>query len=85
MKAILLLIIVFLVLFLGIVIGAQNNQPVVLNYLLAQAQMSLASVMAIMLLVGVLLSSALYAWLWTKLSWRIAQLKKRQKRQQRHE
>ena len=65
-----------LILLLAILIGAQNDQAVVLNYLVAQSELQLSSLMALMLLIGVLLSLSVFSVYWFRLKWRIARLER---------
>lgn len=70
------LIACMLILLLAILIGAQNDQVLVLNYLIAQSQLQLSTLMAIMLLIGVLLSSIAFSFYWFRLKWRISRLER---------
>ena len=76
MKILLTLIAGILILLLAIVIGAQNDQVLVLNYLIAQTPIQLSTLMAIMLLIGVLLSLSALSFYCFRLKWRISRLER---------
>ncbi len=76
MKGVIGLIGCVLLLVVAIVLGAQNDQQVTVNYLIAQSQLPLSSLMAIVLLMGVILSGVIYLFAYFRLSFRIRQLKK---------
>lgn len=76
MKVLLTLIAFLLILLLAILIGAQNNQVILVNYLIAQSEMELSSLMAITLLVGVVLSLSVFSVFWFRLRWRIRRLER---------
>ena len=71
MKAIISLIIVLFVLTLGFMIGAKNGQIVSFNFLIAQQDMRLSSLMAIMFVVGSLITSIIFLVFYIKARWRL--------------
>lgn len=79
MKVFLAILAFFLVLLLGLLIGAQNEQLVEVNYLLAKSELRLSVLMAILVLSGALLGIMAFSVIWLKLRWKIAQLQRKQK------
>lgn len=72
-----LLLLILLVLSM-IILGAQNSQLITLNYLIAQSEMSLSTLMACMILLGFALGSLFYLLFWAKLRWQLGKLKRLQ-------
>lgn len=82
MKALVIFILLFCLLLLTIALGVQNDQLIDFNYLIAQTSLRLSSLMAVMLLLGVLLSGLVFSLFWLRLRWQISQLKRLQKNRQ---
>lgn len=80
MKAFLTVVLLFLLLVTAILVGAQNDQLVTVNYLVAQSTLKLSVLMALMLLAGVILSFAVFSLFWLRLKLKIGQLERKQKR-----
>lgn len=79
MKRLLLVLLLLFVLIVAILLGAQNNQYIVINYLIAQSEMRVSMVMAVMVLIGVVLSAGIFSLFWLRLKWRIRQLERKLK------
>ena len=79
MKVFFTILMFILVLLTGILIGAQNEQFVEVNYLVAKTEIRLSSLMAILVVTGALLGLAAFSVVWMKLRWKISQLQRRQK------
>ena len=79
MKVFFTIFMFILVLLTGILIGAQNEQFVEVNYLVAKAEIRLSSLMAILVVTGALLGLAMFTVVWMRLRWKISQLQRKQK------
>ena len=79
MKVFFTIFVFILVLLVGILIGAQNEQFVQVNYLVAKSEVRLSTLMAILVLSGVALGLGAFSIIWMKLRWKINQLQRKQK------
>lgn len=79
MKRFLTLVVFVCVLLLAILVGAQNDQLVVVNYLIAQSELRLSVLMAVMFLLGVVISLCIISVFWLRLKWKLRQLERKQK------
>jgi uncharacterized membrane protein YciS (DUF1049 family) len=64
----------FFILMLSIIVGTQNDQVVVFNYLLAQVEIRLSALLACALLSGVAIASLGYCFIWLNMRWKLARL-----------
>lgn len=71
-------ILMLLILVFAIVVGSQNDQLVTVNYLIAQTEMRLSTLMSIMLALGVLFTLLLVSLHVMRLKWRLNRLQKQQ-------
>lgn len=79
MKAFLSVVLLILLLIVTILVGAQNDQLITVNYLIAQSTLRLSVLMAVMFLLGVIISAAMFFLFWLRLTLRIQNLERRQK------
>lgn len=79
MKAFLSVVLLILLLIVTILVGAQNDQLITVNYLIAQSTLRLSVLMAVMFLLGVIISAAMFSLFWLRLTLRIQNLERRQK------
>ena len=77
MKAFLSVVLLLAVLLIAILLGAQNDQIISVNYLIAQTELRLSVLMAIMLVIGIGLSWIIFSLVWAKMKWRIRQLERK--------
>ena len=82
MKALLSWVMVIFILVLAIVVGAQNDQWVSLNYLIAATEMHLSTVIAISMLLGIIITLLLVLSLVVKLRWQNKRLQRALKKLQ---
>ncbi|MDN4503357.1 lipopolysaccharide assembly protein LapA domain-containing protein [Alteromonadaceae bacterium BrNp21-10] len=76
LKAFFSWLVIIFILVLAIVIGAQNDQWVTVNYLIAATQMHLSAVIAIAMLLGIIITLLLFSTLIIKLRWQNKRLQK---------
>ena len=69
MRLFLTFLCLLLILIVSILVGAQNDQIIEVNYLLAKASMPLSLLMAIMLLLGIGISALGFIFVWLRLRW----------------
>lgn len=74
---------IFILFILALAFGSQNSQFVELNYLVARAQLSVASIVVIFLLTGFLLGSLAMLSHTLKLRWQLRKLRKQLQRIER--
>lgn len=79
MKVFITLVCLILLLILAILIGAQNDQLVTVNYLVAQSKVKLSVLMAIMMLIGIAFSLLAFSLFWVRVKWRLSMLERKQK------
>lgn len=79
MKVFITLVGLILLLILAILIGAQNDQLVTVNYLVAQSSVKLSVLMAIMMVIGIAFSVVAFSLFWVRVKWRISMLERKQK------
>ena len=83
MKRFLTLVITLVLFAITLVIGLKNQQPVNINYLVAQSEMALSTLLAILFMVG-FICSAFFAFLfYLKLKMKNRQLHKLNKKQRK--
>lgn len=77
MKGLIIFLLVVLVLCVSVVIGAQNDQIVTVNYLIAQATLRLSTLMAVILAIGFFIGllCILTSWLTMRLQLTLAKQK----------
>ena len=85
MKVFFTVLLFVLVLLIGVLMGAQNEQFVEVNYLLAKAEIRLSVLMAILVSFGAFLGVAAFSLVWIRLRWKISQLERKQKRSENPE
>ena len=72
MRLFLTFVFLLVILIVSILVGAQNDQIIEVNYLLAKATMPLSLLMAIMLLIGIGISALGFVFVWLKLRWSLS-------------
>jgi len=83
MKRFLTLIITVLLFVTAVVLGLKNQQVINVNYLVAQSEMRLATLLAIVFLLGFLVSSVVYVPFYLKLKMKNRQLRKMNNKQRK--
>lgn len=83
MKRFLTLIITVLLFVIAVVLGLKNQQVINVNYLVAQSEIRLATLLALVFLLGFLVSSAVYVPFYLKLKMKNRQLRKRNNKQRK--
>ena len=83
MKRFLTLIITVLLFVIAVVLGLKNQQAINVNYLIAQSEMRLATLLAIVFLFGFLLSALVYLPFYLKLKMKNRQLRKKNNKQRK--
>ena len=81
MKSVITLIITILLFLVAIVIGLKNQQVVNLNYIVAQSEIRLATLLAIIFVIGFVASAVIAMLFYVKLKIKNRQLLKMTKRQ----
>lgn len=76
MKRFLTLIITVLLFVIAVVLGLKNQQVINVNYLVAQSEIRLATLLALVFLLGFLVSSTVYVAFYLKLKMKNRQLRK---------
>jgi putative membrane protein len=66
---------IFILLFIAFVLGSQNPQLIKINYILASAELSLAVVISICFVTGVIVGTLISLRLFTTLKWQNFRLK----------
>lgn len=82
MKNIFIIALFLLILIVGISVGAQNSQEIVVNYVLASASMPVSTLIAVCMLAGFILALLLLGGVLTRLKWQLARANSQIKRQQ---
>ena len=82
MKNIFIIALFLLILIVGISVGAQNSQEIVVNYVLASASMPVSTLIAVCMLAGFILALLLLGGVLTRLKWQLARANSQLKRQQ---
>ena len=83
MKRFLTLIITVLLFIIAVALGLKNQQVINVNYLVAQSEMRLATLLAIVFLLGFLISSVVYVPFYLKLKMKNRQLRKMNNKQRK--
>jgi putative membrane protein len=79
-KGLLVLLLVLLILIVAGFIGSQNDHLVLINYLLAETQIRMYTILAITFSLGTLLSLLLFMGYILRLKWRISMLERKNKK-----
>ena len=77
MKHLFAVILFVLLLIIALIVGAQNEQVVEVNYLLAKSQLTVSALMAFLLISGFVLGALAFSVVWFKLKWQNNQLQKK--------
>lgn len=77
MKHLFAVILFVILLIIALIVGAQNEQIVEVNYLLARQQLTVSALMAILLFSGFVLGMLAFSVVWFKLKWQNNQLQKK--------
>lgn len=80
MRGLFSIIIALLTLILGVIVGSQNQQLIKVNYLIAETQMPLSTLMSIMMAVGIFISLLICCQYLLRLKWRLNRLQRQQKK-----
>jgi len=83
MKRFVTLIITVLLFITAVVLGLKNQQVINVNYLVAQSEMRLATLLAIVFLLGFLVSAVVYVPFYLKLKMKNRQLRKMNNKQRK--
>lgn len=79
LKAFLIFLLAIVIVLISIMLGAMNDQLVTINYFVARSELKLSVLMAIVMLIGVALSSIVFSLFWLRLKLRIRALERKQK------
>ncbi|WP_438862998.1 LapA family protein [Neptunicella sp.] len=77
MKTLITALIIIVVLLLAIAIGAQNEQLVNVNYLIAASQLHLSTVIAVSIFIGIAICFILCMGYILRLKWKLTRLQKK--------
>lgn len=83
MKTILVVVVAIVLFALALAFGVQNTQVVVINYLIAQGQLTVSALVGIALFCGFLLGIVLSSSIYLRLRWRQHRLQRTIRRQRR--
>lgn len=80
MKGLFTFLVLIIVLVIAIIIGSRNQELVTINYLIAQSELRVSTLMAIILSFGIVIGMLTMFGSWLKLSWKVKSLKNQVKR-----
>lgn len=80
MKGLFTFLVLIIVLVIAIIIGSRNQELVTINYLIAQSELRVSTLMAIILSFGIVIGMLTMFGSWLKLSWQVKSLKNQVKR-----
>lgn len=82
MKAIVILVSVVVLFVIALAIGSQNDQVISVHYLIADSQLRLSWLMAILFISGFIIACAAFGFFYSKVRFQVMKLKRQLKKQQ---
>ncbi|WP_324254896.1 lipopolysaccharide assembly protein LapA domain-containing protein [Fluctibacter halophilus] len=76
MKRFLIVLLSLTILLITVVIGAQNDQLVTVNYLIAQSELKLSALLAVMLVFGIAIAALAFSLIGLQMRWKMRAMKK---------